>query len=205
MPIPSSYDHLIKIILVGDSGVGKSCMLSRFTDNEFSHEMMSTIGVDFKFKDIEVEEKHLRLQLWDTAGQERFRTLTANYYRGSHGIVLVFDVTSMNSFQHVSQWLQEIKAQTVGTSVVYLVGNKTDLEAERVVETSTAKTLAEKHNLVYVETSALQNNKIDEIFYNISKNILTSGELERSKTKTNSQVSLQTPPTTQQDGWYCCG
>jgi len=203
MPITPIYDHLIKIILVGDSGVGKSCMLSRFTDNEFSHEMMSTIGVDFKFKDIEVEEKHLRLQLWDTAGQERFRTLTANYYRGSHGIMLVFDVTSFNSFQHVSQWLQEIKAQTGATSVVYLVGNKTDLEAERVVDTTTAKSLAEKHNLVYVETSALQNNKIDDIFYSISKNILTSGELERAKAKP-STVIVQPPPTTEAVGWYCC-
>ena len=104
----SEYDYLFKLLLIGDSGVGKSCLLLRFADDTYTESYISTIGVDFKIRTIQLDGKTIKLQIWDTAGQERFRTITSSYYRGAHGIIVVYDTTEMESFNNVKQWLHEI-------------------------------------------------------------------------------------------------
>ncbi|KAK9217330.1 hypothetical protein WN943_005957 [Citrus x changshan-huyou] len=139
------YDYLFKVVLIGDSGVGKSNLLSRFTRNEFCLESKSTIGVEFttrtlqKIRTVELDGKTIKLQIWDTAGQERFRTITSSYYRGAHGIIIVYDVTGMESFNNVKQWLNEIDGYANDSVCKLLVGNKCDLVVNKVVDTQTAK------------------------------------------------------------------
>merc|ERR1712023_164091 len=127
------YDYLFILVLIGDSGVGKSCLLLRFADDTYTDSYISTIGVDFKIRTIELDGKTVKLQIWDTAGQERFRTITSSYYRGAHGIIIVYDVTDKESFQNVKHWLQEIEKYANDGVVMLLVGNKSDLQSKKVV------------------------------------------------------------------------
>ncbi|CAN6580549.1 unnamed protein product [Malus baccata var. baccata] len=133
------YDYLFKLLLIGDSGVGKSCLLLRFADDSYLDSYISTIGVDFKIRTVEQDGKTIKLQIWDTAGQERFRTITSSYYRGAHGIIVVYDVTDQESFNNVKQWLNEIDRYASENVNKLLVGNKCDLTANKVVSYETAK------------------------------------------------------------------
>ncbi|GER29223.1 RAB GTPase homolog 1A [Striga asiatica] len=143
----SEYDYLFKLLLIGDSSVGKSCLLLRFADDSYVDSYISTIGVDFKIRTVEIDGKTSKLQIWDTAGQERFRTITSSYYRGAHGIIsngsdsvlIVYDVTEMESFNNVKQWLNEIDRYANDSVCKLLVGNKCDLVESKVVDTQTAK------------------------------------------------------------------
>ncbi|KAI0927851.1 GTP-binding protein of the rab, variant 2 [Taiwanofungus camphoratus] len=137
--MPDGYDYLFKLLLIGDSGVGKSCLLLRFAEDAFTDSYLSTIGVDFKIRTIELEGKTVKLQIWDTAGQERFRTIAAAYYRGAHGIVVVYDVTDNESFENVKGWLHEIERYASETVKKLLIGNKSDLVERKVVAYSAAK------------------------------------------------------------------
>ena len=128
------YDYLFKLLLIGDSGVGKSCLLLRYVDETYQESYISTIGVDFKIKTIELDGKVIKLQIWDTAGQERFRTITSTYYRGTHGVIVVYDVTSGESFANVKRWLHEIDQNCEVVNRI-LVGNKND-DPERKVNTT---------------------------------------------------------------------
>merc|ERR1712013_845506 len=128
------YDYLFKLLLIGDTGVGKSCLLLRFADDTYTESYISTIGVDFKIRTIELEGKTIKLQIWDTAGQERFRTITSSYYRGAHGIIVVYDVTDMDTFKNVPQWLEEIDRYACENVNKLLVGNKSDMTSKKVVE-----------------------------------------------------------------------
>lgn len=138
------YDYLFKLLLIGDSGVGKSCLLLRFADDTYTESYISTIGVDFKIRTIELDGKTIKLQIWDTAGQERFRTITSSYYRGAHGIIVVYDVTDLDSFNNVKQWLSEIDRYACDNVNKLLVGNKCDMSARKVVDYNTAKEFAEQ-------------------------------------------------------------
>ncbi|OMJ81515.1 hypothetical protein SteCoe_17980 [Stentor coeruleus] len=158
------YDYLFKIVLIGDSGVGKSNILSRFTRKEFNLESKTTIGVEFAQKSIDIEGKVIRAQIWDTAGQERYRAITSAYYRGAVGALLVYDISKSNSFENVDKWLKELKDHADSQTVIMLTGNKADLKHLRAISTEEAATYAQKHNLAFIETSALDGIGIDKAF-----------------------------------------
>ncbi|KAL3319862.1 GTP-binding protein of the rab [Cichlidogyrus casuarinus] len=158
------YDYLFKFLLIGDSGVGKSCLLLRFADNTYSDNYISTIGVDFKIRTIELEGKTCKLQIWDTAGQERFRTITSSYYRGAHGIIVVYDITDRATFDHVKDWSQEIQRCASSTVKKLLIGNKIDLVDKRQVEITEGKQLALDYQMEFIETSAQNATNVDDAF-----------------------------------------
>lgn len=176
------YDYLFKIVLIGDSGVGKSNILSRFTRNEFSVESKSTIGVEFATRSIEIEKKVVKAQIWDTAGQERYRAITSAYYRGAVGALLVYDVTkkgtaiikesklisySLETFADVEKWLAELRDHADSKIVIMLTGNKCDLQHLRSVTTQDAEIYAVKEDLLFLETSALNSVNIDAAFQKV--------------------------------------
>jgi len=173
------YDHLFKLLIIGDSGVGKSSILLRFADNMFSGSYITTIGVDFKIRTIDVGGERIKLQIWDTAGQERFRTITSTYYRGTHGVIVVYDVTNAESFVNVKRWLHEIDQNCDVVNKV-LVGNKNDQPENKVVETEDAKRFALQMGVETFETSAKDNINIEDVFQHITKLVL--------KTKKDQQV-----------------
>ncbi|KAK4789414.1 hypothetical protein SAY86_020733 [Trapa natans] len=156
--------YLFKLLLIGDSGVGKSCLLLRFSDDSYLESYISTIGVDFKIRTVEQDGKTIKLQIWDTAGQERFRTITSSYYRGAHGIIVVYDVTDQESFNNVKQWLSEIDRYASENVNKLLVGNKSDLSAQKVVSYETAKALADEIGIPFMETSAKNSTNVEQAF-----------------------------------------
>ncbi|KAI3812274.1 hypothetical protein L1987_16981 [Smallanthus sonchifolius] len=158
------YDYLFKLVLIGDSGVGKSNLLSRFTRNEFSLESKSTIGVEFATRSIRIDDKVVKAQIWDTAGQERYRAITSAYYRGAVGALLVYDVTRHVTFENVERWLKELRDHTDSNIVIMLVGNKSDLRHLRAVTSEDAKTFAEKESMYFMETSALESSNVENAF-----------------------------------------
>ena len=143
---------MFKILLLGDSGVGKSCIIIRYIENNFSHNLMNSIGVDFKLKNIEIDSKKIKLQIWDTAGQERFKTITTSYYKGAHAILVVFDITDRDSFDHVRNWMADIDKFGKEGVLRILVGNKCDLAHNRQVTMEEAKEIANKYGIKYIET-----------------------------------------------------
>ncbi|WOL11006.1 hypothetical protein Cni_G19767 [Canna indica] len=165
------YDYLFKVVLIGDSGVGKSNLLSRFTRNEFSLESKSTIGVEFATRSISVEDKVIKAQIWDTAGQERYRAITSAYYRGAVGALLVYDVTRHMTFENMERWLKELRDHTDSSIVIMLVGNKADLRHLRGVTTEEATAFAERENAFFMETSALESLNVDTAFTEVLSQI----------------------------------
>jgi Ras-related protein Rab-1A len=165
------YDYLFKLLLIGDSGVGKSCLLLRFADDTYTDSYISTIGVDFKIRTIELDGKTIKLQIWDTAGQERFRTITSSYYRGAHGIIVVYDITDQESFNNVKQWLQEIERYACDNVNKLLVGNKCDLSAKRAVVYETAKEYADQLGIPFLETSAKNATNVEQAFLTMAAEI----------------------------------
>ncbi|KAL6514419.1 Ras-related protein RABA2a [Orobanche hederae] len=177
--LDDEYDYLFKIVLIGDSGVGKSNLLSRFTRNEFCLESKSTIGVEFATRTLQwnefmiepVEGRTVKAQIWDTAGQERYRAITSAYYRGALGALLVYDVTKPTTFENVSRWLKELRDHADSNIVIMLIGNKTDLKHLRAVATEDAQGFAEKEGLSLIETSALEATNVEKSFQNILSEI----------------------------------
>jgi len=158
-------------LLIGDSGVGKSCLLLRFADDTYTESYISTIGVDFKIRTIQLDGKTIKLQIWDTAGQERFRTITSSYYRGANGIIVVYDVTDQVSFNNVKQWLQEIDRYACENLNKLLVGNKCDLVSQKAVDYTTAKEFAESLGVPFLETSAKNSTNVEEAFITMAREI----------------------------------
>ncbi|KDP42462.1 hypothetical protein JCGZ_00259 [Jatropha curcas] len=165
------YDYLFKVVLIGDSGVGKSNLLSRFTRNEFCLESKSTIGVEFATRTLQVEGRTVKAQIWDTAGQERYRAITSAYYRGALGALLVYDVTKPTTFENVSRWLKELRDHADANIVIMLIGNKTDLKHLRAVATEDAQGYAEREGLSFIETSALEATNVEKAFQTILSEI----------------------------------
>uniref|UniRef100_T1IPQ9 Ras-related protein Rab-1A n=1 Tax=Strigamia maritima TaxID=126957 RepID=T1IPQ9_STRMM len=165
------YDYLFKLLLIGDSGVGKSCLLLRFADDTYTESYISTIGVDFKIRTIDLDGKTIKLQIWDTAGQERFRTITSSYYRGAHGIIVVYDCTDQESFNNVKQWLQEIDRYACETVNKLLVGNKSDLTTKKIVDYATATEYATQLGIPFLETSAKNSTNVEQAFMTMAAEI----------------------------------
>jgi Ras-related protein Rab-1A len=166
------YDFLFKLVLIGDSGVGKSCLLLRFADDSFTDSYISTIGVDFRFRTVSINNKTVKLQIWDTAGQERFRTITSAYYRGAHGIIMVYDVTSEESFEHVEEWLSEVNRHASESTIKVLVGNKADLVDKKTVTTDKAQRFAENLGIKFLETSAKNATNVEAAFLTMAQELI---------------------------------
>ncbi|XP_054799045.1 ras-related protein RABA6b-like [Prosopis cineraria] len=164
-------DYLFKAVLIGDSGVGKSNLLSRFANDEFRLDSKPTIGVEFAYRNIKVADKLIKAQIWDTAGQERFRAITSSYYRGALGALLVYDITKKETYESVRKWLRELREFGNDDMVIILVGNKSDLMESRQVDEEEGRKLAEAEGLCFMETSALQNVNVEEAFLHMINKI----------------------------------
>ena len=166
------YDHLVKLLLIGDSGVGKSCLLLRFSDDQFTASFITTIGIDFKVKTVDLEGKRVKLQIWDTAGQERFRTITSAYYRGAMGILLIYDVTNANTWKNVRNWVRNIADNAPQTVNKILIGNKADMKPEmRQVSTAQGQSLADEYGMKFFETSARTGVNVAEAFLTLATDV----------------------------------
>ncbi|KAK3928768.1 Ras-related protein Rab-8A [Frankliniella fusca] len=163
-----TYDYLFKLLLIGDSGVGKTCVLFRFSEDAFNTSFISTIGIDFKIRTIEMDGKKIKLQIWDTAGQERFRTITTAYYRGAMGIMLVYDITNEKSFENIKNWIRNIEENA-----------SADVSKER------GEQLAVEYGIKFMETSAKGSINVEEAFYTLARDI---------KAKTEKKLEASNPP-----------
>ena len=161
------YDDLYKLVLVGDSSVGKSKLLMRFTKDEFKQDSKATIGIEFAHKDVRIEGKRIRAQVWDTGGQERYRSISTVYYRSAVGALLIFDVTSRKSFQNLGRWLLDLRNSLGDTVKVLVVGNKADLMADRIVSQVELGAFAQANALRFIETSAKDGTHVEEAFLSI--------------------------------------
>ena len=161
---------LYKILLLGDTSVGKTCFLMRYADNTFQEIHLSTIGLDYKLKNVQIDDgKIVKIQIWDTAGQDRFRSITKNYYKGAHGIILLYDVTSRKTFENVANWVTQIKEEVSDKVNIILVGNKIDDEKNRKVSTKEGEEIAKEYGLSFFETSAKSGINIDTTFNELVK------------------------------------
>ena len=160
----NGYDMIFKIVLIGDTSVGKTNILSKYLTDEFDAKSKATVGVEFGVKNFKIENNIVKVQIWDTAGEERYRSITNAYYKGAKGSLLVYDITNKKSFENVEKWISDLKANADEDISMILLGNKTDLEDKRVVSTEEGKNKAEFYNLTFMETSALNGNNIQEAF-----------------------------------------
>jgi Ras-related protein Rab-2A len=168
-----SHQYLFKYIIIGDSGVGKSCLLLQFTDKRFEMTHDLTIGVEFGARTVSVNGTAVKLQIWDTAGQESFRSITRSYYRGACGALLVFDMTRRETFEHVTSWLRDAKENSNMDMTILLIGNKNDLVEQREVSSDEARALAKENDLEYIETSAKTAHNVDDAFLDTAKVVIS--------------------------------
>ena len=177
-------DIVYKVLLLGDSTVGKTCFLLRYCDKTFQDAHLSTIGLDYRVKTMTLKnKKNIKLQIWDTAGQDRFRAITKNYYKGANGIILIYDVTNLQTYENVKNWITQIREETNPNVVIYLAGNKIDIPAEeRVVKTEEGKEIADEYKLQFKETSAKDGINVNEVFQELVEKIdEVNSKLEVSK------------------------
>mmetsp|Transcript_667 Transcript_667/g.1364 ORF Transcript_667/g.1364 Transcript_667/m.1364 type:complete len:217 (+) Transcript_667:82-732(+) len=192
MSLKSEYDYFFKLVLIGDSGAGKSCLLLRFADDTFTDSYITTIGVDFRFKTIPVEKKTVKLQIWDTAGQERFRTITSAYYRGADCIVMIYSICDRESFKHVDDWLNEVNRYVNESTCKILIGNKCDLHSERQVSTEEGQAKADSLGIAFLETSAKEATNVEAAFRQMSTELIAKREQGGTKSHGNAAYRAST-------------
>ncbi|KAG9264127.1 ras-related protein Rab-35-like [Astyanax mexicanus] len=204
------YNHLFKLLIIGDSNVGKSSLLLRFADNSFSGNYITTIGVDFKIRTVDIDGERVKLQIWDTAGQERFRTITSTYYRNTHGVIIVYDVTNPESFVNVKRWLNEI-SQNCDSVCKILVGNKNDDPSKKQVDTQDAMRFGESVGVRVFETSAKENINVEEMFMAFTHMVLRAkkqsqsrAEKEREREKDTVHINSHRDRDRRKRGKKCC-
>lgn len=171
-PLQRQHDYYVQLMLIGDCSVGKSSIAMRFSDDTYVPNYLSTIGIDYKVKTVEMGGKRVKVRIWDTAGQERFRSITDAYYRSADGVVLVYDVTSRASFDNVKVWIRSIQHKARADTNVILVGNKRDMEEKREVSREEGASLGNAYNLEFIETSAKTGYRIKEVFAHITRDIV---------------------------------
>ncbi|KAK9478413.1 ras family-domain-containing protein [Lipomyces japonicus] len=200
-----NYDILIKLLLIGDSGVGKSCLLLRFSEDSFTPSFITTIGIDFKIRTIDLDGKRIKMQIWDTAGQERFRTITTAYYRGAMGILLVYDVTDEKSFNNIRSWFSNVEQHATEDVKMLLIGNKCDQEDKRTVSTEKGKNLATELGIPFIEASAKTNVNVEEAFISlarqISQKLLSQADNNAQPSGTNVDINNSSKSN---NGGKCC-
>ena len=185
------YEYIFKVLLLGNSNVGKSSLFLRFVDDIWNDTFVPTIGVDFKIKTFDIDEKKIKMQIWDTAGQERFKNIIASYYRGAHGILLIYDVTDKDSFKNLSNWIIEIEKNANKNVLKLLIGNKTDLEDKRVITYNQGKEFADGYGLKYIETSAIKNLNVNEAFETLGRELILHSEDKKIvRQRQNKKISV---------------
>ena len=192
---------IYKILIVGESGCGKTSILNRLCGGEFTHNNVSTVGVDFQTKNISFDDKEVTMQIWDTAGQEKYQNITQSYFRNSHGIIVAYDITDADSFDRVKKWVDKIRTDFESIPIL-LIGNKADLQEKRVVSKAEAEELAKSLNVAYLETSALNYTNIDETFIEMART-LSKHYSENPQVKPKNSVTLN-PDATENTGYGCC-
>jgi len=199
----NAFDMQIKLLMIGDSGVGKTCLLLRYANDSFSPTFITTIGIDFKIKNIQLDGKRIKLQIWDTAGQERFRTITTSYFRGAQGILLVYDVTDRNSFTSIRNWVAQIQMHADVNVNKILIGNKSDCQDQRVISYEEGASLAKEYNINFFETSAKQDLNVEKAFITIATDVKNRLIADGGSTSAGGQ-KLSNPGTGKKDGKGCC-
>ena len=185
------YEFIFKVLFLGNSNVGKSSLFLRFVDDIWNDTFVPTIGVDFKIKTLEIDQKKVKLQIWDTAGQERFKNIISSYYRGVHGILLIYDVTEKDSFKNLNNWLIEIEKNANKNVVKVLIGNKADLEDKRVISYNQGKEFADMYGLKYIETSAKKNINVRDAFETLAREIIEANlDKTIAKQKHNKKITV---------------
>ena len=177
-------DYLFKVLLIGNSGVGKSSLLVRFAEDIFTDNFMPTIGVDFKIKTVDVDSKQIKLQIWDTAGQERFKTITSSYYKGAHGIIVVYDITDRESFSNIQTWMAEVEKHASDNISRILVGNKSDLEGQRQVFFEEGQELADHYCVRFMEASAKDSKNVEQVITLMTREIKNKVAVTQTKRTT---------------------
>ena len=183
MESSNDSDLVFKILLLGDSEVGKSCFLMRYSENVFIENYITTIGLDYKLKTVKLDTgKTIKVQLWDTAGQDKYRTIAKNYYKGSHGILLLYDITKQSSFDNIREWVRDIKEEVSEKAIIFLIGNKIDMDEQRKITKEKGEELAEEYKIPFFEASAKSGENVDEVFKALYNKICEIyGDLERER------------------------
>ncbi|KAL1350325.1 hypothetical protein HN51_014429 [Arachis hypogaea] len=192
--VPERIDYVFKVVVIGDSAVGKTQILSRFAKNEFCFDSKSTIGVEFQTRTVTIGGKLIKAQIWDTAGQERYRAVTSAYYRGALGAMVVYDITKRQTFDHVARWIEELRAHADTSIVIMLIGNKGDLVEKRAVRTEYAVEFAEEQGLFFSETSALSGENVESAFFKLLQHIhfvVSKKSLQSANNVINNAVTLK--------------
>ena len=177
----TSYDLIFKIVLIGDSSVGKTNIFSKYLNDEFDPESKSTVGVEFGTKNFKIENNIVKVQIWDTAGQERYRSITNAYYKGAKGCLLVYDITNKSSFENLDKWISDLKNNGDDKVSIILIGNKSDLDSQRAITLEEGKQLAEFHKMAFMETSALNGDNIEKAFSELISDIFKSNHSSSDK------------------------